>query len=160
MYFHRSESHILTWNNKMHRLWEMHTVHQDRVKPLLLFVINLAFKRVLWQETRVREVSSTVPLRVLSLLSSRNKTLYSVSPIPCLVPNAGERQFEQQNGPQGRSAQRRGKGPSHADLRSCRSIFWERLVQGTIKRKTRRRTSRDQIELVVQEDSPILFRDA
>lgn len=101
-----------------------------------------------------------------SIYSSRNKTLYGVSPIPCLVSNAGEMQFElrekpkQQIGPQGRSAQQRGKGPSHADLRSCRSIFWERLVQGTIKRKTRRRTSRDQIELVVQEDSPILFRDA
>lgn len=107
----------------------MHTVHQDRVKLLLLFVINLAFKRVLWHEKRVREVSSTVPLRVLSLLSSRNKTLYGVSPIPCLVSNAGERQFElrekpeQQNGPQDRSAQQRGKGPSHAGLRSCRSIF-------------------------------------
>lgn len=46
----------------MHKLLEMHTVHQERVKPLLLFVVDLAFKTVLWQEKSVREVSSTVPL--------------------------------------------------------------------------------------------------
>lgn len=65
MYFHRSESHILVQNNKIHKLLELgaHTVHQERVKPLLLFIIDLAFQTVLWQEKRVREYSSVFALQ-------------------------------------------------------------------------------------------------
>lgn len=43
----------------MHKLLEMGTctAHQERVKPLLLSVIDLAFKTVLWQVKRVRGLS-------------------------------------------------------------------------------------------------------
>lgn len=90
----------------------MLTVHQERVKPPLLFGIDLAFKTGLWQE---KKVNSPVPLRVSSLVSSRNKIFCGVS--PCFLPHTQgqlerRQKPEQQDGPQGRSAGQRGKGPT------------------------------------------------
>lgn len=107
-------------------------------KPLLLFIIDLAFKPGFGQKKWVRWVSSTVPLSLIFALQQKQ---FRVSPsVPCLIP-----MLEQGSLSPGRNSRswighkadlhsREGRYLPMANLRNSRSLSWKKPTQITMRK--------------------------